>query len=153
MQARTRSTTTLTVYVVSVLCMYFVYISTQTIQTYVHYFRHFVRKLPSVLCVAHFSRALDLMNHALSGRRLPGLQENMAYFTTTERRSVDSVQSPLSSAVNCCLAFMYRPFTSHAEKKQSLQLPWRREELVSSYVISMCNQLHYGIAFLCERWH
>lgn len=44
-------------------------------------------------------------------------------------------------------------FTSHAEKKQSLQLPWRREELVSSYVISMCNQLHYGIVFLCEGWH
>ena len=96
-------------------------------------FRHFVvKKLPAVLRVAHFSRALDLMNHALSGRKLPGLQENMAYFTTTERRSVDSIQSSLSSAVSCCLAFMSPSFTSHAEKKQSLQLPWRREELVSS---------------------
>ena len=38
---------------------------------------------------AHFSRALDLMNAALSGKHLPGVQENVAYFTTKERRYVD----------------------------------------------------------------
>lgn len=55
-----------------------------------------------VLClVAHFSRALDLMNHALAGRRLPGLQENMAYFTTTERRSAQSLLVLLHPVVFC----------------------------------------------------
>ena len=79
-----------------------------------------VRKLPAVLRVAHFSRALDLMNHALSGRKLPGLQENMAYFTTTERRSVDSIQSSLSSAVSCCLAFMCAVFHFSCRKEAEL---------------------------------
>ena len=107
MQVRTRSTITLTVYVVSVVCTC-VHFYTKCMYRHTLFQTFVVRKLPAVLRVAHFSRALDLMNHALSGRKLPGLQENMAYFTTTERRFVDSIQSSLSSAVNCCLAFMYR---------------------------------------------
>lgn len=35
----------------------------------------------------HLNRALDLMNHAVSGAFQPGVRENMAYFTSTERRS------------------------------------------------------------------
>lgn len=35
---------------------------------------------------ANFNRALDLMNHAVSGTRMPGMRENVAYFTSTERR-------------------------------------------------------------------
>lgn len=33
-------------------------------------------------------QALDMMNHAVSGTLLPGVRENMAYFTSTERRLV-----------------------------------------------------------------
>ena len=35
---------------------------------------------------ANFNRALDLMNHAVSGTHLPGMRENVAYFTSSERR-------------------------------------------------------------------
>ena len=34
----------------------------------------------------NFNRALDLMNHAVSGTHLPGMRENVAYFTSSERR-------------------------------------------------------------------
>lgn len=40
---------------------------------------------------AYFNRALDLMNHAVSGTHLPGMRENVAYFTSSERRcDIDS---------------------------------------------------------------
>ena len=51
---------------------------------YLHAVRTYL-KMPA----AHFSRALDLMNAALAGKHLPGVQENVAYFTTKERRYVD----------------------------------------------------------------
>ena len=42
--------------------------------------------LADVKVKANFNRALDLMNHAVSGTRIPGMRENMAYFTSSERR-------------------------------------------------------------------
>ena len=36
--------------------------------------------------IGNFNRALDLMNQAMEGKKLPGLQENMVYFTAKERR-------------------------------------------------------------------
>ena len=38
--------------------------------------------------LGHFNRALDMMNHAVSGTYQPGIKENMAYFTTNEKRYV-----------------------------------------------------------------
>ena len=36
--------------------------------------------------LGHFNRTLDMMNHAVSGTYQPGIKENMAYFTTTEKK-------------------------------------------------------------------
>eukprot|EP00731_Ephydatia_muelleri_P015724 Em0009g148a len=41
----------------------------------------------------HFNRALDLMNHAVSGTLQPGMRENVAYFTSTERRPVTQLKA------------------------------------------------------------
>ena len=38
-------------------------------------------------CAGRLGQALDMMNHAVSGTFVPGVRENMAYFTSTERRS------------------------------------------------------------------
>jgi len=38
--------------------------------------------------LGHFNRALDIMNRAVSGTYQPGIKENMAYFTTTEKRYI-----------------------------------------------------------------
>ena len=35
---------------------------------------------------SNFNRALTLMDHAAHGTFIPGMRENMAYFTTSERR-------------------------------------------------------------------
>lgn len=35
---------------------------------------------------ANFNRALSLMDHAVHGTFVPGMRENMIYFTTSERR-------------------------------------------------------------------
>ena len=35
---------------------------------------------------ANFNRALSLMDHASHGTLIPGMRENMVYFTTSERR-------------------------------------------------------------------
>lgn len=48
-------------------------------------------RLASLLCFplllpGHFNRALDMMNHAVAGTFQPGARENVAYFTSTERR-------------------------------------------------------------------
>lgn len=44
------------------------------------------------LCVHtdHLNKALDIMNQAVSGHFAPGMKENIAYFTHTERRQMDS---------------------------------------------------------------
>ena len=42
--------------------------------------------LSDIKIKANFNRALDLMNHAVSGTRMPGTRENVAYFTSAERR-------------------------------------------------------------------
>lgn len=36
--------------------------------------------------VGRLGQALDMMNHAVSGTFQPGVRENIAYFTSTERR-------------------------------------------------------------------
>ncbi|XP_064606027.1 tuftelin-interacting protein 11-like [Liolophura sinensis] len=41
-----------------------------------------------------FSRALDIMNRAVSGHFQPGAKENMAYFTHTERRQMEAKPAP-----------------------------------------------------------
>jgi tuftelin-interacting protein 11 len=41
-------------------------------------------------------QALDMMNHAVSGTFVPGVRENMAYFTSNERRSTVYANLPLS---------------------------------------------------------
>ena len=41
-----------------------------------------------LIYLGHFNRALDMMNHAVSGTYQPGIKENMAYFTTNEKRCV-----------------------------------------------------------------
>lgn len=43
-----------------------------------------------MLCSEQFSRALDIMNRAVSGHFQPGAKENMAYFTHTERRQMEA---------------------------------------------------------------
>ena len=40
-------------------------------------------------------QALDMMNHAVSGTFVPGVRENMAYFTSNERRSTAYAYLPL----------------------------------------------------------
>lgn len=45
-----------------------------------------------------FTKALDMMNRAVSGHFQPGVKENMAYFTLNERRNIgDTSQSRSSS--------------------------------------------------------
>ena len=55
------------------------------------------------VCVGRLGQALDMMNHAVSGTFVPGVRENMAYFTSTERRSTVYVPThfPLSSLCAC----------------------------------------------------
>ena len=36
---------------------------------------------------SHFNKALDMMNHAVSGTYQPGIKETVAYFSTNEKRS------------------------------------------------------------------
>ncbi|KAK7107599.1 tuftelin-interacting protein 11-like [Littorina saxatilis] len=38
----------------------------------------------------HFNKALDIMNQAVSGHFAPGMKENIAYFTHTERRQMET---------------------------------------------------------------
>ena len=40
------------------------------------------------LFTEQFSKALDMMNRAVSGHFQPGVKENIAYFTLTERRNI-----------------------------------------------------------------
>lgn len=42
----------------------------------------------------HFNKALEIMNRAVSGNFLPGIKENMAYFTHAERRVMDTKAPP-----------------------------------------------------------
>lgn len=42
----------------------------------------------------HFKKALELMNRAVSGHFQPGVKENIAYFTHTERRQMMDSQPP-----------------------------------------------------------
>ncbi|XP_076445229.1 tuftelin-interacting protein 11-like [Babylonia areolata] len=42
----------------------------------------------------HMNKALDIMNQAVSGHFAPGMKENMAYFTHTERRQMDVKPTP-----------------------------------------------------------
>ncbi|XP_059152458.1 tuftelin-interacting protein 11-like isoform X2 [Physella acuta] len=42
-----------------------------------------------------FNKALEIMNRAVSGTFVPGIKENMAYFTHAERRIMDSKAAPV----------------------------------------------------------
>lgn len=42
------------------------------------------------LCTDQLNKALDIMNQAVSGQFVPGMKENIAYFTHTERRQMDT---------------------------------------------------------------
>ncbi|KAL5481335.1 hypothetical protein EMCRGX_G021472 [Ephydatia muelleri] len=63
----------------------------------------------------HFNRALDLMNHAVSGTLQPGMRENVAYFTSTERRPASEVTSR-TSLQNALTAPMSISFKDVVEK-------------------------------------
>ena len=63
----------------------------------------------------HFNRALDLMNHAVSGTLQPGMRENVAYFTSTERRRASEV-STRTSLQNALTAPMSVSFKDVIEK-------------------------------------
>lgn len=48
----------------------------------------------------HFNKALETMNRAVSGNFVPGIKENIAYFTHAERRIMDSKTTPSNSATS-----------------------------------------------------
>jgi hypothetical protein len=45
-----------------------------------------------------FTKALDMMNRAVSGHFQPGVKENMAYFTHTERRNIGDPNTSRSNS-------------------------------------------------------
>ena len=64
-----------------------------------------------------FSKALDMMNRAVSGHFQPGVKENIAYFTLTERRNIADApgsrsNSPASS-IPSTAPFEVNYFTWH----------------------------------------
>ena len=52
--------------------------------------------------------ALDLMNRAVSGTLQPGMRENVAYFTSTERRCVHLTVVHLRTHINMHFFFIER---------------------------------------------
>ena len=72
-----------------------------------------------LVCVStgRLGQALDMMNHAVSGTFVPGVRENMAYFTSNERRA--TVYAILTLAYYCnrsshvewsaCFVALYKP--------------------------------------------
>ena len=45
-----------------------------------------------------FTKALDMMNRAVSGHFQPGVKENIAYFTCNERRTFSDTNTPRSNS-------------------------------------------------------
>ena len=151
--AGTRSTITLSVYVVSVVCTC-IHFHTKYVYVQTYVVSDICSKEIACCSVCSSLQPCSGSHEPCAVRTQvarPARKHGILYHNREEVCWLHSVFSQFSCKL---LSGIHVPsFTSHAEKKQSLQLPWRREELVSSYVVSMCNQLHYGIVFLCEVWH